>query len=591
MQKRYHLVYSSKKKLSCNGWRFCSASQKEENQILITAYYDFSTEICINQCLAAPKRAQYGGGIIVNPEFNEGTKGWTGTGEGTIREGVSEDGNRFIVVQNRTDPLDSFSQTVQLEKGNFYTFSAWIQVRKGSVTVAVLFKTSDGKLMHVGESLAKQGCWSLLKGGMVAKFSSLVEILLESKNIGVDIWVDNISLQPFTAKQWRSHQEKSIDKVRKTKVKFHVTHANKTAADGAVISIEQTMSGFPFGCGMNHKILTSTCYQEWFASRFKVTSFTNEMKWYSTEKRQGEENYTIADAMVKFAKQNGISIRGHNILWDNPEMQPKWVKDLPPEELAKAATRRLNSVVSRYAGQLIGWDVMNENLHFNFFEDKLGENASSLFYSMAYHLESNTTLFMNEYNTIEYSRDRAPTPSKYKTKLEEILSFTGNAGLKAAIGLEGHFSAGQPDIAYMRSSLDILGAMRLPIWLTEVDIGKGPKQAQYLEDILREAFSHPAVEGIIIFGGPEISGFDVMTLADAEFVTTPVGEVVDKLIIEWKSGTIQLRADARGWSEVSLFHGDYEAKIYHPLTNSSSSIRFKVTKGTEHITVFLQSDA
>ncbi|XWS68135.1 hypothetical protein CRYUN_Cryun04dG0064500 [Craigia yunnanensis] len=547
--------------------------------------------ITIFLCLAAPKRAQYGGGIIVNPEFNQGTKGWTFSGKGAIREGVSEDANKFIVVQNRTDPLDSFSQTVQLEKGNFYTFSAWIQISKGSETVAVVFKTFDGKLIRGGETLAKQGCWSLLKGSIVAKFSSLAEILLESKNTGVEIWVDNISLQPFTAKQWRSHQEKSIDKVRKRKVAFHVTYANKTEADGAVISIEQTMSGFPFGCGMNHHILTNTGYQDWFASRFKVTSFTNEMKWYSTEKRQGEENYTIADAMVKFAKQNGISIRGHNILWDNPEMQPKWVKDLPPEGLQKAATKRLNSVVSRYAGQLIVWDVVNENLHFSFFEDKLGENASSAFYSMAYHVDPNTTLFMNEYNTIEYSKDQASTASKYKKKLEEILSFPGNAGLKAAIGLEAHFSAGQPNIAYMRSSLDILGTMRLPIWLTEVDVGKGPNQAQYLEDILREAFSHPAVEGIIIFGGPEIAGFDVMTLADTEFATTPIGEVVDKLINEWKSGTRQLRADSRGWSEVSLFHGDYEAKIYHPVTNSLSTIRFKVTKGTKHSTVFLQIDA
>lgn len=262
-------------------------------------------------------------------------------------------------------------------------------------------------------------------------------------------------------------------------MKFHVTYANRTAADGAIISIEQTMSGFPFGCGMNHKILTSTGYQQWFASRFKVTSFTNEMKWYSTEKIQGEENYTVADAMVKFAKRNGISIRGHNILWDNHRMQPRWVEDLPPEELHEAATQRLNSVVSRYAGQLTGWDVMNENLHFSFFENKLGENASSTFYNMAYNLDPNTTLFMNEYNTIEHCEDEAATASNYKKKLEDILSFPGNTGLKAAIGLEGHFSASQPNIAYMRSCLDILGTMGLPIWLTELDV-KGPNQVLHI---------------------------------------------------------------------------------------------------------------
>lgn len=119
---------------------------------------------------------------------------------------------------------------------------------------------------------------------------------------------------------------------------------------GATVSIKQLKSNFPFGCGMNYHILESTDYQNWFASRFKFTTFTNEMKWYSTEKMRGQENYTVPDAMVKFSKQNGISIRGHNILWDNPKQQPNWVKFLSSDDLRKAVEKRINSVVSRYGG-------------------------------------------------------------------------------------------------------------------------------------------------------------------------------------------------------------------------------------------------
>ena len=46
-----------------------------------------------------------------------------------------------------------------------------------------MFKTFDGKLIRGDETRAKQGRWSLLKGGIVAKFSSPVEILLEVKYI------------------------------------------------------------------------------------------------------------------------------------------------------------------------------------------------------------------------------------------------------------------------------------------------------------------------------------------------------------------------------------------------------------------------
>jgi GH35 family endo-1,4-beta-xylanase len=122
---------------------------------------------------------------------------------------------------------------------------------------------------------------------------------------------------------------------------------------------------------MNRYILTSSGYQNWFASIFKFTAFINETKWYSTDIVQGKEDYTIADGMVKFSKQNGISIRGHNVIWDDPNMQPCWLKSLSTEEIGKAAEKRINSVVPRYRGQLIAWDEVNENLHFRFFEDKL----------------------------------------------------------------------------------------------------------------------------------------------------------------------------------------------------------------------------
>jgi hypothetical protein len=70
-----------------------------------------------------PQRAQYGGGIIVNSGFEHNIEGWTVFGNGTIEESISNDGNRFIVVRNRTQTLDSFSQKVQLKKGFIYMFS------------------------------------------------------------------------------------------------------------------------------------------------------------------------------------------------------------------------------------------------------------------------------------------------------------------------------------------------------------------------------------------------------------------------------------------------------------------------------------
>ncbi|KAJ1402852.1 Glycoside hydrolase family 10 domain [Sesbania bispinosa] len=402
---------------------------------------------------------------------------------------------------------------------------------------------------------------------------------MQSKNPTVEIWADSLSLQPFTKKQWRSHQDESIERVRKSRVRFQVTHKNETALEGATVLIKQTNSGFPFGCGINHNILTNSDYQKWFVSRFKYTTFTNEMKWYSTEKVQGQENYTISDAMLKFTKENDISLRGHNIFWDDPKYQPEWVKSLSPKDLQKAADKRMKSVVSRYKGEVIAWDVVNENVHFHFFEDKLGLNASSVYYSTAYQLDPKTIMFLNEYNTIEYSGDEAASPAHYLQRLVDILSFPGTYGILPAIGLQGHFGSGQPNIAYMRSGLDLLAETKFPIWITEASNDPHPNQAEYFEDILREAYSHRAVEGIIMFSGPAQAGFNKTTLADENFRNTPIGDVVDKLIYEWGTGPQKAIADSSGIVDISLHHGDYDVTVIHPLTNFSKTMKLSVRRG------------
>lgn len=101
-----------------------------------------------------------------------------------------------------------------------------------------------------------------------------------------------------------------------------------------------------------------------------------------------------------------------------------------------------------------------------------------------------------------------------------------------AIVVQGHLSGGMPNIANMRSGLDHLGATGLPTWLTESSVDSNPNQAMYFEEILREAYSHPAVEGIIMFVGPTQAGFIKTQLADANFKNTPIGDVVVKLIGE-----------------------------------------------------------
>ncbi|XLR02051.1 hypothetical protein S83_068249 [Arachis hypogaea] len=203
--------------------------------------YDYSAT---TECVAETPRAQYGGGIIINPGFDHSIDGWTVFENGSIEERISNAGNRFIVVGNRTQPSDSFSQKVQLKKGMLYNFTAWFQLSEGSDTVSVIFKTNATELIRGGHVVAKHGCWTLLKGGILTNYSSPAEIFFETKNSKLEIWADSVSLQPFTKEQWRSHQDESIETVRKSKVRFQIIHTNETTLEGASVTIKPKKSLF-----------------------------------------------------------------------------------------------------------------------------------------------------------------------------------------------------------------------------------------------------------------------------------------------------------------------------------------------------------
>lgn len=129
----------------------------------------------------------------------------------------------------------------------------------------------------------------------------------------------------------------------------------------ATVSITQERPSFPLGCAMTNHILTNLAYQNWFKSRFTVTTFENEMKWASTEQAQGREDFSVPDSMLRFAAQNGVSVRGHNVVSNDPKYIPEWAKSLSANEFRLAVERRVNSVVKRYAGKVIFGNFISSN--------------------------------------------------------------------------------------------------------------------------------------------------------------------------------------------------------------------------------------
>ncbi|XP_037474965.1 endo-1,4-beta-xylanase 4-like [Triticum dicoccoides] len=552
--------------------------------------YDHTASI---ECLRDPMKPLYKGGIIQNSEFNNGLMGWSTYRNIKAGVGKSASGNRFAVVQGAISSLFSAAgdaaasqshsvyQKVQMQGDTHYSLSAWLQVSAGTAHVRAVVKAPNGDNITAGAIDAQSGCWTMLKGGMTAHsyHSGQGEVFFES-DTPVDIWVDSVSLQPFSFDEWDAHARRSADKARRSMVKVVARGPDGQPMPNMSVSIQLLRTGFPFGNTMTKEIISNPAYEKWFFSRFTVATMENEMKWYSTEWNQNQEDYKIPDDMLKMAQKYGVKVRGHNVFWDDQNSQIKWVRPMGVDQLKAAMQKRLKSVVSRYAGKVIHWDVLNENLHFNFFETKLGPNASPMIYQQVGQIDHNAILFMNEFNTLEQPMDPNGTPTRYIAKMKLIQGYPGNGGLKLGVGLESHFST--PNIPYVRGALDTLAQLKLPMWMTEVDVVKGPNQVKYLEQVLREGYAHPGVQGIVMWAAWHANGCYVMCLTDNSFKNLPVGALVDKLIAEWKTHATSATTDANGLVELDLAHGDYKLTVNHPSSLAASHTITVDAASSEH---------
>ena len=92
------------------------------------------------------------------------------------------------------------------------------------------------------------------------------------------------------------------------------------------------------------------------------------------------------------------------------------------------------------------------------------------------------------------------------------------------------------------------------------------EQVTYFEQILRELHAHPGLQGIVMWGGWSPNGQCYnMCLVDANFKNLPAGDVLDKLIKEWRGGHPTRVSfgvtDENGYFNTSLLHGEYEVKF------------------------------
>lgn len=351
----------------------------------------------------------------------------------------------------------------------------------------------------------------------------------------------------------------------------------------ASVRVVQMDNTFPFGTCINTSVIQNPAFVDFFTNHFDWAVFENELKWYHTEAQQGQLNYGDADSLLDFCDRHGVRVRGHCIFWSVEGDVQQWVKNLQGrDQLMAAVQARLRGLVSRYAGRFPHYDVNNEMLHGRFFRDRLGDDVPALMFTEAARIDPAAKLFVNDYN-VECGNDPNATPEKY---VELISSLQHGGAAVGGIGLQGHVS--NPVGEVICGALDRLATTGVPIWFTELDVAEQDEglRAQDLEVVLREAYAHPAVEGVVLWGFLQGAMWRQNAwLVNADGTVNEAGQMFVNLQKEWKTDA-RGSVDGDGNFKFRGFHGTYVVEVT-TATGEQILKTFTVEKGDNNAPLLL----
>ena len=226
----------------------------------------------------------------------------------------------------------------------------------------------------------------------------------------------------------------------------------------------------------------------------------NAGKWASVERVRDVMNWAPLDEAYSYAKDRGIPFRFHTLVWG--QQQPGWLVDLSPEEQFAELTEWMTLVAERYP-EIDFIDVVNEPVHeVPVYALALGGRGATGIdwvvksFEMARELFPNALLHVNDYNILT---DR----SQIDTYLDIIAILQGR-GLVDGIGLQAH-SLERATISAVAGKLDRLAETGLPLYVTELDVAirDDVRQAEQFSALFSTMASHPAVQGITLWGSVE----------------------------------------------------------------------------------------
>jgi endo-1,4-beta-xylanase len=250
------------------------------------------------------------------------------------------------------------------------------------------------------------------------------------------------------------------------------------ATSGTATPVGEHARLIPYGSAVRADALaTDMAYREAIVANCDIIVPEGEMKWPDVHPARDRFNFEKADALVDFARQNKIEIRGHTLAWYGG--MPAWTNEIASRREAEdELVGHIETVVSRYRGDIPSWDVINEplvdwpedanSLRPSIWTKQLGADYIPIALRTTARVDPATRLVLNEYD-VEYRGDRFA--ARRKALVELLRSLRDRDVPLHALGLQSHlFGDRALDREALQAFLRDVVALGLDVVITELDV-------------------------------------------------------------------------------------------------------------------------
>ncbi len=267
--------------------------------------------------------------------------------------------------------------------------------------------------------------------------------------------------------------------------------------------------GFRIGAAVGHEpLIRDPRYREILAREFNVLVCENAMKCGPTRPARDRFEFAEADAIVAFAEEHGMAVRGHALVWHN--MLPSWLEKarLSYDDAIDVVRGHIFTVMSHFRGKVYAWDVVNEGVaddgrwRDSLFLRTFGPDYMAMAFHWAHEADPEAQLFYNDYSADAVNPKSTAIYGIVRGLLKEGVPVHG-------VGLQMHLSLyDTPKWRALADNIARFNDLGLDVQITEMDVRtREPaspddlrEQARAYRDVMEACLSATRCSAFLVWG-------------------------------------------------------------------------------------------